>query len=187
MGHHVVKILGAVAEIPGGGIGIEQEAPLLQVGSQTAPGRVLPPQLSDTGLALPPGALLDGRRRHLPHAQGLGLVSAAPQDEQQHPRHGNRQQQAHPHQLVGGAFASGIDPHGHNGAHQLQYAVDNAGVRVEEHGQQQSEGDLDQHHDHAHGNAGGRGDPPLRPLWDIRLSHRPAPPCSFIKPSPDRM
>ena len=120
--------------------------------------------IGGAGLA---GALPLHRRGDLPQTQAFGLMAPAPQKEKNHTGHRQGQQQAHPHQLIGGAAGAQIHPDRHHGASQLQNEIDVADLFRQQLGQRQRQHDLGNHRQCADGQAGGGGDPPFRPLFRL--------------------
>ena len=127
MGDQIVKKRGAIWKIAGPGVAVEQEVPLLQIGRQPPPGGGLPAQPGHVGGALHPGAL-PLRRQAGPSAGSGSWPGGVPphSQKQDHAGHRQRQQQAHPHQLVGGASRPLVHPDGHHGAGQLQNKIDDS-------------------------------------------------------------
>ena len=183
MGDQIVKKRRAVSEIPGGGVAVQQKAPLLKVGGHPSPGRGPVGEPGEIRLAGHPQAFPLGDGRDLPQTELFGLVGSTPQAEQDHARHRQRQQQAHPHQLIAGTAGPLIDPDGDDGTGKLQNAVNIACLLTQEVGQQQRCGDLSQHRQHTHADAGHSGDPALYPFLRIGyiLMHGPAPPCFCLR------
>ncbi len=179
--NQVLEELCALLEIDGAGVPVEQEAPLFQIGRQPPPGRGLPAKAGQVDFAGHALALPAGDGGHLLKAELLDLMGPAPEAEQNHAGHRHGQQQAHPHQLVGGAARPLIDPDGHGSTGDEQQSVNKAGVLRQEEGDQQGGDDLGDHRQRAHGDAGGGGNLPLDPLLNRGdmgnvLVHRASPP-----------
>ena len=166
----VVKEHVPLREIAGLRTAVEEELPLLQIGGQPSPGGRAAAQALDIDVTGHAGALPLRRRSHLPQAQALGLMGAAPQEEEDHAGYRQRQQKAHPHQLVGGTAPPLVHPDSHHGARQLQEHIDEVGLLRQQRRQSQGQHDLGDDRQRADGNAGEGGDPPLRPLLGLGRS-----------------
>ena len=164
MADQVLEKFRALLEVYGAGVPVEQKTPLFQVRRQPAPGRGLPPEPGQIDLAGHALAFPLGDGGHLPEAELLGLVGPAPEAEENHAGHRHGQQQAHPHQLIGGAAGPLIDPDGQRRAGDEQQGVDKAGILRQKKGDQQGGGDLGNYRQRAHGDAGGGGNFPFGPL-----------------------
>ena len=161
----VLEKLRALLEIDGVRVPVEQEAPLFQVRRQPSPGRGLPPEAAEVDSAGQALALPAGDGGHRLKAELLHLMGPAPEAEQNYAGHRHGQQKAHPHQLVGGAAGPLVDPDGHRRAGDEQQGVDKAGVLRQKEGDQKRGGDLGDHRQCAHGNAGKGGNFSLDPLF----------------------
>ena len=128
MGDQILKKVRALFEINGVRIPIEEESPFLQVRRQPAPGRGLPPETGQVDFAGHTLALSAGDGGYFPEAELFDLMRSAPQAEQNHAGHRHSQQQAHPHQLIGGTAGTLIYPDGHRRSGDQQQSVDKAGV-----------------------------------------------------------
>ena len=133
-----------VPEVLRVGIAVEPKAPLLEVGRHSPPVGKLPVEADQIRFAaLDDGTALRGHGDHL-QAEALGLVHPAPETEKDDARHRHEKEKTHPAELVGGASGAGVDPDGEARAHDLQRAVDIAGLLLQQGGEGQGGKDLQQ-------------------------------------------
>ena len=182
----IIKKGGAVGEIVGRGIAVEGKALLGKEGGRPPPLRRLTAQAGDVVLTVHPDALPLPDGCDLPQTQALGLVGAAPQAKEDHAGNRQRQQKAHPNQLIAGTAGAQVHPDSGHRAGELQNRVKIAHLFPQELGQQQRHGDLRNDGKGTHGKAGESGNAPLcafRCLCSVssHATHLPNEAFSFIQ------